>query len=310
MTSIDFRKLMREEARKLALSNTTSNNATTSTTATNTNTSYSSNNNKSLDVIAESTLRDLIERKAVEESIYPHQQQEEQLPSIPRFIEQHRCTNSKINSLYYLPDFVSLDEELSLLSELSKVEQWQKVKGRHVAMFGGCPTKLGLLCEPLPSFLSPLLARLNDVWGVGSKANHILVNRYDRVDGGIMPHTDGPLYVSRVCIVSFGASCRMDFSKLEEIDVREDNVVRQKLVQLRHESLVLRPRSLLVFDGDAYTKYLHAIPNTADFAIDEKVVNSASADLASNIAVLEREGDERVSLTIRIVRNAFRLKEI
>ena len=59
-----------------------------------------------------------------------------------------------------------------------------------------------------------------------------------------MPHKDGPLYAPRVCVLSLGASCVVDFCALVERD--------ERMQLVRVASLVLQPRSLLVFQDNAY----------------------------------------------------------
>ena len=69
------------------------------------------------------------------------------------------------------------------------------------------------------------------------------------------------------------------------------------------KSLVLRPRSLLLFWGDSYTNYLHGITEDCGSGqgVGSWVANGAAADAAVG-EVIDR--DVRTSLTIRRVNNA------
>lgn len=167
-----------------------------------------------------------------------------------------------------------------------------------------------MLLEPLPSLFDCVLTKplIGDAWRDASsehRANHVLVNRYDADDGGIMPHTDGPLYAPRVCIVSLGASCRFDFSAIVQSTEYGDGVSMPKLSRVRQASLVVRPRSLLVFEGDAYSRLLHSISDERQWPVDELVVNAAAANVAVG-STLQRDDVRRVSLTIRVVKRTWR----
>jgi hypothetical protein len=178
------------------------------------------------------------------------------------------------SNLFVVDSFLDDKEEALLCSNLESLDhQFHRVSGRDVSMLGGVPFERGMLAKPLPPFLAPLLTRLAPIFG-GSTPNHVLVNRYD-VCGGIMPHTDGPLYLARVAIVSLRAPTQMDFGEFVETDV--DRFVRREWRIV--DSVVLRPKSLLVFEADAYEKYLHTIESTSDARAQER----------------------RISLTIRIV---------
>lgn len=76
------------------------------------------------------------------------------------------------------------------------------------------------------------------------KPNHVLINEYQRGDG-IMPHTDGPAYYPLVAIVSFSGSTVFTFWSMSP---------REPIF-----SLVLPPRSLLLFTGDLYQNRMHSI---------------------------------------------------
>ena len=45
-------------------------------------------------------------------------------------------------------------------------------------------------------------------------------------------------------------------------------------------SLIVQPRSALIFTGDAYSQYLHDIPECFDDVVDETVINCALAGVA------------------------------
>lgn len=87
------------------------------------------------------------------------------------------------------------------------------------------------------------------------------------VGEGILPHEDGPSYFPFVAIVSTGADSAVTFEPhrrwLESVPTngngppRDDETERTRPSGRR--SFRLARRSLLLFTGDAYAKYLHSI---------------------------------------------------
>ena len=187
------------------------------------------------------------------------------------------------------------DQLLSDLSIYDENNDWNRVSGRDVLMLGGVPLPppRAMIQRALPDFLQTLIdTKLQGIWGDRHTANHVLVNRYD-AQSGIAAHTDGPLYAPRVAIVSLCTSAVMDFGLYEEID--------GKMVFARKQSVFLPPRSLLIFDGAAYTTALHTIQASPVWTFDELTLNAPS-----DAAVCERSTTERrVSLTIRVVQRTL-----
>ncbi len=162
----------------------------------------------------------------------------------------------------------------------------------------------GLIQTPLSSWLTPLIQRMHHDTGIfGPDApNHVLINSYAPGEG-ILPHTDGPLYHPGVCILSLGAPAVIRFWRKGDaaVDVSRDKPVA---------SLLLMPRSLLVFADDAYTDCLHGILEVEEEEVDESVCNVAQCGLEEGTLHVGR-GGERVSLTARrvlkVMKNVLRL---
>lgn len=68
-------------------------------------------------------------------------------------------------------------------------------------------------------------------------------------------------------------------------------------------SIVLQPRSLLVFKDDLYSDYMHGIAFREEDVVDEKVVNAKEAGVELG-TVIKRE--HRISLTIRVVNKVLK----
>lgn len=172
-----------------------------------------------------------------------------------------------INSMYYVPDFLSEEQEISLLGQIKEEgnirgKGWHQLRTRRVMCFGD-PTVIYAFEKdsvfPMPDWLS----LFNDSFSSSSvwkspthytnwTPNHILINQYEPGEG-IMHHTDGPVYVGQAAIISTGASVLMTFRpnlSSAEVGLESNADVF---------SVILRPRSLFVFNENIYEKYLHGI---------------------------------------------------
>jgi alkylated DNA repair protein alkB homolog 6 len=144
--------------------------------------------------------------------------------------------------------------------------------------------------EPLPDWLEGLIDGLVSagVFPAPLRPNHVLVNEY-LAGQGILPHTDGPSYHPCVATLSLGTPCIMRYQ------------ARAASTPVCAE-LVLRPRSLVVTAGAAYSDCMHSIA-----AADEEVVEGTSQAPCLNLdASGSTPGEEilrgrRISLTIRHV---------
>ncbi|EQC25400.1 hypothetical protein SDRG_16727 [Saprolegnia diclina VS20] len=174
-------------------------------------------------------------------------------------------------TIYYIPNWISVEEESSVLDQVHAAapSAWVQLKYRRLQVWGGSVTTT-YEPEPLPRWLQALSSGLVEagVFAASETPNHALINDYAPGDG-ILPHEDGPMYYPLVAILSAGASGRMTFQRHRETTPNDVPV-----------HLTLDRRSLLVFTGEAYTKYLHSIDNVDD----------------------EHGVNHRISLTIRHVR--------
>ncbi|BDA47812.1 Alpha-ketoglutarate-dependent dioxygenase alkB homolog 6 [Coccomyxa sp. Obi] len=213
-------------------------------------------------------------------------------------LEAHRV--GRLPDLFYIPDFVSIDDETRLVNAIgSSKAPWIQVSGRRLRNYGGTVhEKLGcLLQSPVPNWLQPLLQRMaqeTGAFGPGEEANHVLLNAY-RPGEGIMPHQDGPLYHPGVCILSLAAPAVMRFTRKRSATDNEPTGGRESPVA----SVVLMPRSLLVFCGDAYHSCLHGIDEVETEVLDDTVVNRDALPHPGGKSL--QRGGERFSLTVRRV---------
>ena len=183
---------------------------------------------------------------------------------------------------------VRTDKWVQLRASGSTLQQWGGIAGGDPA-----DPKTGPF--PVPEYQQSLGQRLvtEGVFTKETAPNHVLVNLY-KPGQGIMAHRDGPAYHNTVAIVSLGAPCIMSFYPVGQNETEAPSAPRI--------GLVLQPRSLLVFRGEAYDSYLHSIAETKREmvgGVGGPIVNAAEAGVSDGDMIV-RHGP-RISLTIRHV---------
>ncbi|CAN0045812.1 unnamed protein product, partial [Phaeothamnion confervicola] len=203
-----------------------------------------------------------------------------------------------IADVFYFPDFLTEEEETAVLRQVDAVPEghpgWVVLRSRRLQCWGGRPGD-NFRPEPLPPWLDTVCASLADrgIFSRHRMPNHVLINDYARGQG-ILPHTDGGYYYNLTATMSLASDAVMTFAP--RLDAAQIGVSDAGPVQ----SLLLRRRSLVVFAGDAYAKFLHAVA-----AADEEIVGKVAPCVNREAAAAEdgevvRRG-RRVSLTIRHV---------
>lgn len=188
----------------------------------------------------------------------------------------------------------------------------------------------------MPPWLTKMAERISEESGLFPSAiNHVLINEY-LPNQGIMPHQDGPAYFPVVAIVSLESPVVMNFTPHPTLKVCsntfKDNIENQcssgecflnKAGEWKDNhhpfSVLLMPRSLVIFKDDAYSKYLHGIQDSKIHRYTEVINEFEATQLCKwEKAVETIDGDDRsfcrsrkrVSLTCRVVlkvhKNLFR----
>eukprot|EP01062_Namystynia_karyoxenos_P036526 TRINITY_DN26604_c0_g1_i1.p1 TRINITY_DN26604_c0_g1~~TRINITY_DN26604_c0_g1_i1.p1 ORF type:complete len:577 (+),score=149.10 TRINITY_DN26604_c0_g1_i1:85-1731(+) len=225
---------------------------------------------------------------------------------------QHEVGGAVLRSVRYVPDWVSEEEERELLREAYAAPEhlWGQMSAyRRTQEFGEigkvCGCGRSMLLGPLPAHLQRVADELH-AQGVFNPLlfpiNSIRANRYDGPGTGIFPHADGPIYFPRVALVSLGSPVVFSFWPTQgnegSIEWDETHAVpeggdpsRQPLV-----SVALMPRSLLLFEGDAFNLHRHGVPYLAEDVVGDLVCNAEQAGLRRG-DVLRR--GRRIGLTLR-----------
>ncbi|KAJ4304681.1 hypothetical protein N0V90_000208 [Kalmusia sp. IMI 367209] len=217
---------------------------------------------------------------------------------------------------YYIPNFITAEEEASILQKIP-AQRWVTLSHRRLQAHPSTLTKTNtLLAAPLPSYLvSPIVERFKHL-GIfegtpHSQPNHVLINEYRRGEG-IMPHEDGSAYAPVVATVSLGASICLEITRKpppSESDSKPsdaDPVQEERELEYAVPTKILQePRSLLITTGPAYKDLLHGI---AAVEVDEELGETTVANwgLLGEKSVFEGSGGRnergtRVSLTYRDV---------
>jgi len=164
---------------------------------------------------------------------------------------------SGLQHVHLVEEWLPLEAEAVILRNLrGRPKDFLKLRGKRTARYGGDPGP-PFVAEPLPPWLSELCvavaaALAPDERGSAEEMlqpNHVLVNHYQPGEG-IMPHTDGPAYDPRAAILSLGSAAVFNFWRDHAHAASSEPPVL---------SLLLPPRSLLFFSGEAYSAHLHGI---------------------------------------------------
>lgn len=203
---------------------------------------------------------------------------------------------------FYLPDFITPDEETELLQQIhaQPLPKWRTLAHRRLQAHPSplSPTNV-LLDAPLPVWLETIVPRLKGLEVASTplfahtnhqRPNHCLINEY-RPGQGILPHEDGDAYDPIVCTVSLGSHTVLDL-------LPKGGNVRHRILQ--------EQRSLLVTTSDLYRCYLHGI---ADVEVDRNLQMTANwsmigrqEDFLRLDSQAEAVRQTRISLTFRDVK--------
>jgi len=153
-----------------------------------------------------------------------------------------------IGGLSYREDYISPDEETALIAQIDR-QPWSTELLRRRQWYGWAydDTTLGRTDDyrpqPLPDWLQPLAERLRGDGWFPAVPDRALVNEY-HPGQGIGAHKDRDAdHVRVVAIISLGTSVMMDFTRPGH----------------GAQSHYLRPRSLVIMQGEARDHWLHGI---------------------------------------------------
>jgi alkylated DNA repair protein alkB homolog 6 len=202
------------------------------------------------------------------------------------------------SDLCYISNAISPSGADILVSDI-EANPWTKLRTRMLQLYDSRESFI-------PS-LKTLVETLEKSNLIDFCPNHVLVNKYEPCQG-IMHHEDGPVYHPSVVIISLGESTVFSFRKKvkemtrgispqREVSENENENENENGTVMETTSLVLRPRSMLLFSGEYYKNQLHGIHETSSQIILPSCVNACKADAIIG-DIIERQ-DTRISITIR-----------
>nr|XP_016945873.1 alpha-ketoglutarate-dependent dioxygenase alkB homolog 6 [Drosophila suzukii] len=211
----------------------------------------------------------------------------------------------------YIPNFITSEEEQRILSHIERTPKprWTQLLNRRLVNYGGVPHPNGMIAEEIPEWLQSYVDKVNNLGVFESQnANHVLVNEY--LPGqGILPHTDGPLFFPIISTISCGAHTVLEFAKREdnsaEPEAGEDQSPAPREVRFK---LLLEPRSLLILKDTLYSDYLHAIAETSEDVLCDRICNYDLCENTYKIGDHLVRRSPRISLTIRNVPKTSKMK--
>jgi len=235
-------------------------------------------------------------------------------PSQPLDLARYKVGD--VDNLYYVPDVVSEELEPKLQGLVASAGRgagaWKQLKSRRLQCWGCFPAeKIGSgagagagvgagaggqspLSGPMTCWLDALIDELMrlGVFSPECRPNNVLVNEYSPEEG-ILHHTDGPLYFHRVAVLSLGSDCVLSLRR----NLSPSQIGQHFAGDV--SSVVLRRRSLFVFENSAYSAHKHGIEGAPLQVVGQNgpCANGALAN-APDCSEVRREGP-RISLTFR-----------
>ncbi|EIW76638.1 hypothetical protein CONPUDRAFT_129924 [Coniophora puteana RWD-64-598 SS2] len=204
-------------------------------------------------------------------------------------LDQYLVSGS--SKAYYIPDFISQDEEEYLLRKITETprQKWKALATRSASPFGPSKSvvrtggeimqKGTLVPQAMPPFLTTypdLMGRLSGTSAFASsphqRPNHVIMNEY--LPGqGIMPHEDGPSYHPVVATISLGSHAVFHYYSYRNDGVDHGALNASSSPSTRaHDasrgrsvndvpvlSVFLEPRSAIITTDALYTAHLHGI---------------------------------------------------
>lgn len=229
-------------------------------------------------------------------------------PVAARRLEPYRITD--VDTIYYIPNWIQPEQEEEFLAIADgDMSQWEDMRTRSSQEWGAgdrCSCGRGLMRMPLPDSQQPLADALHQLGifdGALYPMNSVRINGY-KPGQGIYPHCDGPVYYPKVAILSLGSPCIFSFyprtgtEDCMKWDPEHDVPGGHSFGDDPHTSVLLEPRSLLVFSHDAFWHHRHGINAVSSDQVTDRVGNLEALEGQYNVGD-SFQRSRRVSLTMR-----------
>eukprot|EP00796_Vickermania_ingenoplastis_P011044 gene11044-7677_t len=222
---------------------------------------------------------------------------------------------SELSSLYYIPNYISKEEEAQIVKHVQRTPEGLKSKlTKRTCQEWGCTMcdvchKSFVADTTMPAWVQQTTEMLlyDGIFTPATFPNSVRIHEYEKNEG-IGPHADGPIYVPLVSVLSGASTSVMHFyprTPLHKDPMQhykdtfqfKDGAIGSQAPLL---SVVLEPRSLLLFTGDVYYDHPHGISDepVVDLspAVSGQIVNR---HLLEDKDIQQVVRDYRVSITTR-----------
>ncbi|CCW69917.1 unnamed protein product [Phytomonas sp. Hart1] len=215
----------------------------------------------------------------------------------------------RIPHIYYIPDYINEDEERQILEFVKNTPKELKSSlTKRTAQEWGCS-----MCEEcrqsfvsdanMPDWVQQCTDMLvhDGIFGPSTFPNSVRVHEYEKGEG-IGPHTDGPIYLPQVSVLSLASTSVMGFYPHTPLHLENpmehynDTFKFETARGRRLETIVMEPRSLLIFRGAAYYYHPHGV---SDEEVEELTSEVANRHFLREKDIMRVERRYRVSLTTR-----------
>ncbi|KAJ6554457.1 hypothetical protein B0H19DRAFT_1220501 [Mycena capillaripes] len=208
--------------------------------------------------------------------------------SLPIDLSSYRIPGH--DACYYLPDFLTADEEEYLIRKIKEYprQRWKQLANRRLQLWGGeLTSKNVLVAQPMPPCVETYPDIIDRLKGTGvftgsphGKPNHIIMNEY--LPGqGIMPHEDGPAYFPVVATISLGSHCVFHYYQYKPD--AEGETGGRSIEPTPVLSILLEPRSVVISEHALYSSHLHAIRGVEEDTITAR--NAATPPILADLGV-------------------------
>ena len=154
-----------------------------------------------------------------------------------------------IKGLLYIPDYITSDEETSLIKTINK-QKWNNTLSRRVQHYGyrydykARTVTADMHLGPLPKWLSDLAIQLKNDGLSDEIPDQVIINEY-QPGQGISAHIDcEKCFGPRIFSLSIGSQAVMEFT--------QDGKSKKEILLSR--------RSLVMMNGEARNEWKHSIP--------------------------------------------------
>ncbi|EPY23117.1 alkylated DNA repair protein alkB like protein 6 [Strigomonas culicis] len=236
----------------------------------------------------------------------------------PHHLQLEKYAVGSIPGIYYIPDYVSPEEEARIAENIRKTpgELKTQLKKRTVQEWG---CTMCDQCEKsfvsdanMPHWVQECTDMLvyDGIFTPTTFPNSVRIHEYQPGEG-IGPHCDGPIYVPVVTVLSLASTCVMNFYPRREpyadapmdhyndtFKFTEGSIGSQTPVQ----SVVMEPGSLLIFSGEAYYYYPHGV--------SDKEVSDLSPEVSGPVVNRHLLKDPDVASVTRSYRSSITTRNL